>query len=93
MSRSPQKTAIALHYTGQGAPKVTAKGHGHMAEQIIKLAQQAGVPLMEDPQLAALLSQVELEQEIPPALYEAVVQVLIFAYEISGRTPPAYPKK
>lgn len=90
---APRKQAVALQYSGEGAPKVTAKGQGVIAEQIIKLAQEAGVPLMEEPELAALLSQVALEQEIPPALYEAVVQVLIFAYEISGKTPPHPPKK
>ncbi|MGC9385416.1 MAG: EscU/YscU/HrcU family type III secretion system export apparatus switch protein [Hydrogenovibrio sp.] len=82
------KVAISLEYDGQSAPKVSAKGSGQIAEQIIKLAQEHNIPIKEDHDLVALLAQVELDQEIPELLYEAVVQVLIFAYQISDKEMP-----
>lgn len=79
--------AVSLEYHGEGAPTVTAKGKGHFAEEIIEIAKAHGIPIKSDEQLASLLSQVELDEEIPEALYEAVVQVLIFAYQLSGKQP------
>lgn len=83
-----QKVAITLQYDGQSAPKVTAKGSGALAEQIIKIAQENNIPIKEDHQLVQLLSQVELDHEIPELLYEAVVQVLIFAYQLADKPIP-----
>jgi len=79
--------AISLEYEGSGAPKVTAKGRGYIAEEIINTARKNNIPIQSDPNLVGLLSQVELNQEIPETLYEAVAQVLIFAYQISGKSP------
>ncbi|MDX1795225.1 MAG: EscU/YscU/HrcU family type III secretion system export apparatus switch protein [Hydrogenovibrio sp.] len=82
-----QSLAVSLEYHGEGAPTVTAKGKGHLAEEIIEIAKAHDIPIKSDDQLVALLSQVELDEEIPQALYEAVVQVLIFAYQITGKQP------
>lgn len=79
--------AVSLEYEGSSAPKVTAKGRGYIAEEIIQAAKEHNIPIQSDPELVNLLSQVELNQEIPEALYEAVAQVLIFAYQISGKNP------
>ncbi len=79
--------AIALQYDGKRAPRVTAKGRNELAEQIIELAREHGVPMQENEPLAALLSRVELGEEIPEALYLAVAQVIAFAYHLSGKTP------
>ncbi|GAB6069786.1 hypothetical protein JCM30760_08830 [Thiomicrorhabdus hydrogeniphila] len=79
--------AVSLEYQGSGAPKVTAKGRGYVAEEIIKAAKKHNIPIQTDADLVNLLSQVELDQEIPEVLYEAVAQVLIFAYQISGKSP------
>ena len=79
------KIAISIEYEGTSAPKVTAKGKGYIAQEIIQTAKNLGIPIQENGPLVELLSQVELDQEIPPELYEAVVQVLIFAYQISGK--------
>ncbi len=87
-----QKVAISLEYDGETAPRVSAKGTGHLAEQIIELAKEHNIPIKEDHQLVSLLSQVELDQEIPELLYEAVVQVLIFAYQLSDKTIPGQVK-
>jgi flagellar biosynthesis protein len=85
---TPQKRAVSLKYDGQGAPKVTAKGKGYLAEEIIALAKAHGIPITDNQELVALLSQVELDQEIPETLYAAVAQVLAFAYHLSQKTPP-----
>jgi len=83
-----KKVAITLQYDGQSAPIVTAKGSGALAEQIIKIAEEDNIPIKEDHHLVELLSQVELDHEIPELLYEAVVQVLIFAYQLSDKPIP-----
>jgi flagellar biosynthesis protein len=79
--------AVALQYDGEAAPRVTAKGQDAVAEQIITLARQHGVPLQENEPLAAVLARVELGDEIPEALYLAVAQVIAFAYHLSGKVP------
>ncbi|SIN90822.1 flagellar biosynthesis protein [Sulfurivirga caldicuralii] len=81
-----RKKAVALKYEGKGAPRVVAKGQGLIAQQIIELARQAGVPVQHDEALLALLSQIELDQEIPRELYEAVAQLLAFVYRIKQDT-------
>lgn len=80
--------AVALRYDGEGAPRVTAKGRDQVAEQIVRLAREHGVPLQENEPLAALLARVELGDEIPETLYLAVAQVIAFAYHLSGKIPP-----
>ncbi|HEX2584041.1 MAG TPA: EscU/YscU/HrcU family type III secretion system export apparatus switch protein [Steroidobacteraceae bacterium] len=79
--------AVALHYSGRGAPRVLAKGGGLVAENIIKIAKTHGIPLDEDAALASALSRVDLNREIPRELYVAVAQVLAFAWYISGKRP------
>lgn len=82
---SPRPTAVALHYSGQGAPRVTAKGEGLTAERIVALAEEHGVPISENQELVSLLSRIGLGEEIPPLLYVAVAEVLSFAYSLSGK--------
>ncbi len=83
-----EQIAVSLQYEGEGAPVVTAKGTGLIAQQIIETAQQHNIPIKQDPQLTELLSQVELNQEIPELLYEAVAQVLVFAYQLTEKEIP-----
>lgn len=75
--------AAALTY-GQGdrAPRVVAKGLGHVADRIVATAAASGVPIEVDPALAGGLLAVELGREIPPELYEAVATVLAFLYRL-----------
>ncbi len=80
--------AVALRYDGAGAPRVTAKGRAEIAERIVAAAREHGVPLQEEPALAAVLAQIPLGDEIPEALYRAVAEVIAFAYVVSGRLPP-----
>lgn len=77
--------AIALQYDGRNAPRVTAKGEHEVAEKIREIAREHDIPLHEDSVLALVLSQVELGEEIPPALYLAVAEVIAFAYLLSGK--------
>ncbi len=86
-SPPPRELAVALKYDGTGAPRVTAKGGGPVAERIVELALQHDIPMQENAPLVELLAQVELDTEIPPALYLAVAEVIAFAYYLSGKTP------
>jgi flagellar biosynthesis protein len=79
--------AVALRWDGEGAPRVTAKGRGEIADRIMALARDNKVPLREDRALVAVLSKVELDQQIPAGLYVAVAEVIAFAYALQGRAP------
>ncbi|HEX7012513.1 MAG TPA: EscU/YscU/HrcU family type III secretion system export apparatus switch protein [Steroidobacteraceae bacterium] len=81
--------AIALHYSGSGAPRVVAKGGGQLAERIIETAREHNVPLQEDAALASALARVDLGREIPRELYVAVAHVLAFAWSVTGKRPPS----
>jgi flagellar biosynthesis protein len=85
--KPPVPTAIALHYSGKGAPRVVARGNGEVAQRIIDTAREHHVPLEEDPALAAALSRIELGREIPRELYVAVANVLAFAWAVTGKKP------
>ncbi len=84
---NPPDIAVALHYDGNKAPRVTAKGSGLVAEQIIALAKEHEIPLHTDPALVRVLSNVPLGDEIPRELYLAVAEVIAFAYLLSGKRP------
>ena len=78
MNRTDFDRAVALHYDREGAPTVLASGEGEIARLIKERADAAGVPLVEDPKLSYLLSKIPLGDEIPPELYRAVAEVLVF---------------
>ena len=84
--RAPGKV-VALRYEGVGAPHITAKGEGLVAEKILALAREHNIPLHEDPDLVAVLAKLELGDEIPVTLYRAVAEVIAFAYMVSGKVP------
>jgi len=79
--------AVALHYEKQdaGAPRVIASGRGAIGEKIVATARAHGVPVENNPGLAAALADVEIGEEIPLELYKAVAEVLIFILRMSGR--------
>lgn len=79
--------AIALKYDGENAPTVTASGEGDLAEEIIRIAREHGIPLREDSIMAALLSELDLGEEIPPVLYRVIAEVIAYAYIVSGKVP------
>lgn len=81
---SERKTAVALRYDidRDKAPLVLASGRGPVADEIVRIAEENKIPLYEDPELAKLLSKLELDTEIPPELYTLVAEVLFFVYKL-----------
>ncbi|QYF92034.1 EscU/YscU/HrcU family type III secretion system export apparatus switch protein [Massilia sp. PAMC28688] len=80
-----QQSAVALAYReGESAPKVVAKGKGLIAEQIIERAGAAGVFVHESKELVALLMNVDLDRQIPPALYRAIAELLAWLYHVES---------
>ncbi|HEX7057672.1 MAG TPA: EscU/YscU/HrcU family type III secretion system export apparatus switch protein [Bacilli bacterium] len=79
--------AVALKYDKDKheAPIVTAKGHGVVAENMIKKAREHGVPVQENPSLAELLSKLDIDQAIPPELYRLVAELLSYIYRMDKK--------
>ena len=86
-SRSEARRAVALSYdpANADAPVVTAAGQGAVAEEIIRRAREAGVPVTDDPRLAAVLSQIDVGRAIPPELYQVIAEVLAYVYRLDQR--------
>jgi flagellar biosynthesis protein len=76
------KRAAAIRYDAEkdDAPRLTAKGGGHVAEKIIELARSHDIPVREDKALVQILSRLEIDRQIPPELYRAVAEILAFVY-------------
>lgn len=73
------RRAVALQYgAGDAAPVVVASGMGYMAEKIVEVAADSGVPVYEDDSLATVLTQLRLGQEIPEELYQAIVEIYLY---------------
>lgn len=85
-----RRLAVALEYTGRGAPRVTAQGGGALAEEIIRLAQAHDIPINADRNLVQVLARIELDQEIPEVLYRAVAELIAFAYLVRGKVPEGF---
>lgn len=95
MSTAPDQRAlaVALKYTpGDQAPVVVAKGRGLIADEIIARAKEHGIYVHEAPALVALLSEVDMDQHIPPQLYVVVAELLAWLYGIEqGRVSASPP--
>ncbi len=83
---NPTHVAVALRYDDRtAAPVCVAKGLDHLALNIRERAREAGVPILERPELArALYRSVDVDKPIPRELYQAVAQVLAFVYRLRG---------
>jgi flagellar biosynthesis protein len=88
----PRQAAIALVYAGDAtAPRVLAKGRGLAAQAIIERARQHGVYVHQSRELVGLLMQLDLDQRIPPALYRAVAELLVWVHRLErGGAPPPW---
>lgn len=64
------------------APKIVAKGKGYVADNILKTAKEHDIPVQEDPSLVEVLGKLDLDQQIPPELYQVVAEILAFVYRI-----------
>ncbi len=63
------------------------------ADQIIALAKKHNIPIDENPALVNILSQLQLGNEIPEALFIAIAEVIAFAYLLTGKQPENYAEK
>ncbi len=81
---NPDHVAVALQYdkTNDGAPRVIAKGMNLRAEALKALAKDADVPMLRNVPLAHALLRIEVGQEVPEELYDAVAEVLNFVYQL-----------
>ena len=79
--------AVALKYEGEGAPVVVASGMGYLAERMVEVASESGVPVYEDNSLATMLSQLALGQEIPDSLYQAIVEIYVYFLNFDPNDP------
>ena len=87
----PAKRAAALQYRpGDGAPVIVASGMGHLAEKIVEVASDSGVPVYEDTSLATVLTQMELGREIPEELYQAVVDIYLYFLNFDPKDPEKF---
>lgn len=82
-----KEKAVALKYNAElnGAPKVTAKGEGFTAENIIKIAKLHDIPIKKDEDLVELLSQLDVDREVPPEMYKAIAEVFSFIYKMTKK--------
>jgi flagellar biosynthetic protein FlhB len=82
---NPTHYAVAIQYKeGTNAPIVVAKGVDHLAQQIKKIARENEVHIVQNPPLArSLYAEVEVEQQIPEALFGAVAEVLAYVYKMN----------
>lgn len=86
--RPAAKRAVALQYgVSDQAPVVVASGMGYLAEKIVDVAGETGVPIYEDNSLATILSQLNLGQEIPEELYRAVVEIYVYFLNFNPNDP------
>ena len=85
MSEEKTPRAVALRYerAKDDAPRVVAKGSGHLAERILALAREHRVPVHADRNLVEALGALDIDLEIPPELYRAVAEVLVFVYRLN----------
>ena len=83
-SQPNRPRAIAMRYreNQDQAPRLVAKGEGSIAERILALAKEHGIPLYEDEDLIALLGVLDLDVEIPPRMYRALAEVLAHVHRV-----------
>lgn len=82
-----RRSAAALKYNppDDDAPRMVAKGAGEIADRIIELAKENNIPIHEDPDLLTVLSQLDLDKEIPAELYKPIAEILSFVYRVNEK--------
>ena len=90
-ARPPRPRAAALHYdpVRDAAPRLVARGDGHIAERILELARAHGIPVHEDRALVEVLARLEIGSEIPPEIYRLVAEIIAFLYRLQQHGAPA----
>jgi flagellar biosynthesis protein len=89
LAHLPRPGAVALRYNPQApfldaAPRLVAKGEGLLADRILKLARENGIPIERDPDLLAALQPLEIDRMLPPELFKAVAIMLAALYRANG---------
>ena len=87
-----RSSAVALRYHPQApfldaAPRLVAKGEGLLADRILLLARQNGIPVEHNPDLLAALAPLEVNAVLPPELFQAVAIMLAALYRANGNLP------
>ncbi|MGI6331842.1 MAG: EscU/YscU/HrcU family type III secretion system export apparatus switch protein [Zhaonellaceae bacterium] len=87
MEKGKRKLAIALRYRPEqdNAPKVIASGFRERAKRIISMAKDLNIPVYEEPELARTLVGLEIGEEIPPELYQAVAAILVYIQNLDKK--------
>ena len=82
--------AVALSYDEErnAAPIVVASGAGYLANKMLEIATEHNVPIYEDDSLATLLQRLDLGQEIPEELYNAIVDIYIYFLNFANKSKP-----
>lgn len=82
---TPRRKVVAMRYQLEkdAAPRIVAKGEGYVAERILEIAEEHGITLYNDPDLTAVLSRLDINQEVPEHLYRAIAEVLAFVYRLN----------
>lgn len=81
-----RKRAAALRYDPDvdRAPRLVARGDGHLADRILAVAREHGIPVHEDRALVDLLARLDLEAEIPTDLYRVVAEIIAFVFRVQN---------
>ena len=78
-----ENKGIALKYSGE-IPKILAIARGELLKHLLKLAKENNITIYKEPDLAEILSKLEIGSEIPEDLYKAVAEVLSYCYSINS---------
>ena len=88
MPREPRRAAALRYERGvDRAPRVIARGEGHVADRILALARENGIPIHEDRALVQVLTKLDVDTEIPLEVYQAVAEILSFLYRVNTAKP------
>lgn len=82
--------AVSLHYDGVKAPTVSAQAEGPVAQEMLRLATELGIPIHQDAALTETLSQLRLNAEVPLALFVTIAEIIAFAYQLRDTAPPGW---
>ncbi len=83
---TPATKAVAIEYERgkDDAPRVTASGQGHLAEQILQIAYDRGIKVRQDAELVEILSLVDVDSPIPLEAFAAVAEILAYVYQANA---------
>ena len=87
MKKFTNTKAVALKYKAyeDNAPKILAKGKGEIAKKIIEKAKKYDVPMFQNEEIANMLLDVEVGEEVPAKMYNTVVEVFIWLYKLEEK--------